>query len=106
MRRVQSPALGGLLPACGAALPLAGCPTTDTTASYTPITGILIRSSSLVAGHGCGTGPGQIYRYAAILYYAPDAGGGPGPVEAGVFDCFTDGIFSNLPATPTNSLDF
>jgi hypothetical protein len=85
---------------------LAGCPATATTAPYTPITGILVRSSSLVAGHGCGAGPDQVYKYAALLSYADGAGGEGAPVYSGVFDCFTDGIFSNLPSSEAGSLDF
>jgi hypothetical protein len=112
MRRELLLAFSGLLAACAAGATLAGCPTTTTTASYTPVTGILIRSSSLVAGHGCGLGPGQIYKYVAVLFYAPDAGGpvgtdgGPTAYQSGVFDCFTDGLFSNLPATAAGGLDF
>jgi hypothetical protein len=86
---------------------LAGCPTTTTTATYTPITGILIRASALEEGHGCGTGANQVYKYAALLSYANDAGGPTLPiVESGVFDCYTDGLFSNLSASDSGSLDF
>jgi len=85
---------------------LAGCPGTATTAAYTPITGILIRSSALVAGYGCGTGAGQVYRYAAFLSYTDD-GGPPGRfVYSGVFDCYSDGLFSNLPPDDAGSLSF
>jgi hypothetical protein len=90
----------------GAALVLAGCPSTATTAAYTPITGIIIRASSLVSGHGCGTGAGQVYKYAALLSYADEAGAPGAPVYSGVFDCFTDGIFSNLPSSDAGGLDF
>jgi len=89
-----------------AACALAGCPGAATTTTYTPITGILIRSSSLVAGYGCGTAAGQVYQYAALLSYIND-GGPPGPVEySGVFDCYSDGLFSNLPADDAGSLSF
>ena len=92
--------------AVAAACALAGCPGTATTTTYTPITGILIRSSSLVTGYGCGTGPGQVYKYAALLKYAED-GGASGPVVySGVFDCYSDGLFSNLPADDAGSLSF
>jgi hypothetical protein len=85
---------------------LAGCPAAATTVAYTPITGILIRSSALVAGYGCGTGAGQVYEYAAFLSYTDD-GGPPGPVVySGVFDCYSDGLFSNLPADDSGSLSF
>ena len=84
---------------------LEGCETTAPSTSYTPITGIELPSADIVAGHGCGTGsPDQVYKYAAIVGYAGDAGDGgteldltAGIVTSGVFDCFADGIFSNLP---------
>lgn len=94
------------------AFALAGCPSTGTTTTYTPITGIIINSASLTAGHGCGTGPNQVFMYAALLSYVdgdggPDASPPPGPpVQSGVFDCFSDGIFSNLPADEAGSLNF
>ncbi len=86
----------------------AGCPSTATTATYTPITGIVVSASSLVAGVGCGTAPDQVYKYAAVLYYASDAGvpNDPNPVASGVFDCFADGVFSNLPSSDAGDLDF
>jgi hypothetical protein len=88
---------------------LAGCPAQTTTTIYTPVTGILVRTATLVADHGCGTEPGQVYRYAAVVSYAND--GGPatqpgGAVPSGVFDCFTDGLFSNLVASDAGSLSF
>ncbi len=87
-----------------------GCTTTTTTTPYTPITGILLQSAPLVAGFGCGTGPMQVYRYAATVSY----GSVPNDAEAGalvagplveqsgvpmtnIFDCFNDGVFENLP---------
>ncbi|HEY1692429.1 MAG TPA: hypothetical protein VGG39_09720 [Polyangiaceae bacterium] len=86
---------------------LAGCPGTATTTAYTPITGIIIESETLVAGHGCGTGPNQVYKYAAILTYVDD-GGVPsgGAFQSSVFDCFAQGIFSNLPADSAGSTSF
>ena len=89
---------------------LTGCPSDTTATGYTPITGIEILSSSLVSGHGCGTGPGQVYRYAAVVSYAADAGGaasdaGQLPV-ANVFDCFVDGVFESLPASSSGSQSF
>jgi hypothetical protein len=89
-----------------AAAALAGCPAAATTA-YTPITGILIRSSSLVAGVGCGTAPDQVYEYGAFLSYVEGDAGDHGPaVYSGVFDCYSDGLFSNLPANDAGSLSF
>jgi hypothetical protein len=81
---------------------VAGCPSTATSVPYTPITGIEVLASDVTAGHGCGTGDEQVYRYAAVVSYQ-DSGT---PVAAGVFDCFADAIFSNLPADGSGSLTF
>jgi hypothetical protein len=86
--------------------------TTDTDAGgITPITGIAIRADSLEAGFGCGTAPSQIYKYAAVVTYAVDAGpvcseAGTASVITGLFDCFADGVFPNLPACSTGSQSF
>jgi hypothetical protein len=98
----------GLPPfAIAVAAALSGCPATATTTAYTPITGILIRSSSLVAGIGCGTGTDQVYQYGAFLSYVVDDAGDHGPAAySGVFDCYSDGLFSNLPADDAGSLSF
>jgi len=96
---------------------LRGCTPTAATSTYTPITGIEIPSANLVAGHGCGDrAPGQVYKYAALVRYGDagcgqdvdglgDVGGNTtmGVVASGVFDCFADGVFSNLPQTDAGS---
>ncbi|MGH7298501.1 MAG: hypothetical protein ACRELB_26410 [Polyangiaceae bacterium] len=87
-------------------LALAGCPGAATTTTYTPITGVVIKSSDLVVGRGCGTGPGQLYRYAAVLSYIDDGTVQNVPFTSGVFDCYADGIFSNLPADSSGSTSF
>ena len=92
--------------AVGMAAGVAGCPSSSTATGYTPITGIEILSSSLVAGYGCGEGPDQVYRYAAIVSYAADAGGAGALQVANVFDCFVDGVFENLPASDSGSQSF
>jgi hypothetical protein len=80
----------------GAAFGVAsGCATQASTTLYTPITGIQIPAAVVVTGHGCGTRPGQVYKYAAIVTYPVE--GGAATVTSGVFDCFADGIFANLP---------
>lgn len=98
-------ALLGLLGLAGGGL-LAACPSTATTTSYTPITGITIESSSLVAGYGCGTAPGQVYAYAALLSYTDDAGASKSPVYSGVFDCYANAQFANLPENDGGALSF
>jgi hypothetical protein len=89
------------------------CTSTTTTLPYTPITGIVILSGSLVAGYGCGTadaGPDQIYRYAAVLTYAPPDGGTDAAASqaftlTNIFDCFADGVFENLPTVEGSTFD-
>ncbi len=89
-----------------------GCNSTITTLIYTPVTGIAIDTASLVSGIGCGTGAGEVYKYAVVLSYASDAGaaggdaGGGNVVISSVFDCFADGLFSNLPVSPAGSTSF
>ena len=82
---------------------VAACGTTAATTTIPPITGIIISSQSLVAGIGCGTGANQVYKYAAIVEFPPDAGvvSGTSQVVAvqNVFSCFSDGQFANLPAS-------
>jgi hypothetical protein len=90
-----------------AALALAGCPSTTTTTGYTPYTGVIIRSSQLVAGFGCGTGPGQVYRYAAVVYHlGADAGPTGNAFASNVFDCFSDGVFENLDADDAGNTSY
>jgi hypothetical protein len=88
------------------------CTSTTTTLPYTPITGIVILSRTLVAGYGCGTadaGPDEIYRYAAVLRYAQPDGGTDAstmpPLLTNVFDCFADGVFENLPTVEGSTFD-
>src|SRR5258708_29252921 len=91
--------------ACASACALTGCPSVTTTTGYTPITGIVIRSSALVAGYGCGTGPNQVYAYAALVAVASNAKPTV-PILGSVFTCFTDGVFENLNPSDGGSLDF
>jgi hypothetical protein len=81
---------------------LAACPGSPSTTLYTPITGLVINSDSLLSGIGCGTGPGQVYKYAAVVTLAGDASEAGLPVS-GVFDCFTNAQFANL-ASPDGNL--
>ena len=102
----------GLLAAAGTSA--LACTSSTTATTYTPITGIEIASAALVAGFGCGTGPGQVYRYAAVVSYKNGLGAGEAgaPVtQSGVpltniFDCFADGVFENLPSSDAGSLTF
>ena len=85
---------------------LTGCTNGDSGLPYTPITGVEIDASQLVAGRGCGTGAGQIYKYAALLTYDDEAGPESFAAYSGVFDCFTNGIFSNLQPDDAGSTSF
>lgn len=78
-----------------------GCTTDTTTITLPPITGIIVRSESLIAGRGCGTGPTEVYKYAAVVVNADGNN-----LAGGVYDCFADGVFANLPASDAGSLTF
>ncbi len=79
------------------------CGTTTAATGVTPITGILIRSDALVSGLGCGTGAGQVFKYVAAVASddAPTA-----YAFANAFDCFADGVFSNVPLPETGNPSF
>jgi hypothetical protein len=103
--------LGGGAACVVAALALAGCPNTASTTIYTPPTGIQIDSQRLVAGVGCGSELGQVYRYAAVVGPPwPDGGygieDGGAAITSGVFDCFSDALFTNLPSPDGGPRDF
>ena len=72
------------------------CNNSAASTGYTPITGIQILSSSIVAGHGCGVLPNQVFKYVAVVSPITIDGGIADPVASSVFDCFADGFFSNL----------
>jgi hypothetical protein len=86
---------------------LAACPGNATTSLYTPITGLIIDSQTLLAGIGCGTAPNQVYKYAAVVTLAGDAGGVSGLPVSAVFDCFTNtNELSNLPTADGGTTDY
>ncbi|HEX7663293.1 MAG TPA: hypothetical protein VF407_02215, partial [Polyangiaceae bacterium] len=51
---------------------------------------IKVRAADLTTDLGCGTGNGQVYKYAAVL---------ADPAAAAVYDCYADAAFINLPLT-------
>jgi hypothetical protein len=65
------------------------CTGTSGTGGISPITGILVRSESLVSGRGCGEGATALFRYAAVV---TDEGGTP--LVGGAYDCFADAGFT------------
>ena len=76
---------------------------TASTSDETSITGVVVRTTQLLEGTGCGTRVGQVYKYLAVAVHA----GQTDAVAAGVYDCFADAAFVNLPADPsTGGYDF
>jgi hypothetical protein len=85
---------------------LTGCPNGDAGLVYTPITGITVDANTLVAGYGCGMGPAQVYKYAVLVTYENEAGPESYAAYSGVYDCYTNAIFSNLQPDDAGSLSF
>jgi hypothetical protein len=99
-----------------------GCPGTTAPAPYTPYTGVTLDLASALGGLRCGTGPGQLFKYSAVVWHASPDGGPPPfsssdagdaspnaaaiPIASDVWDCFADGIFENLPATAAGDDSF
>jgi hypothetical protein len=69
---------------------LGACSSDTTVTLVTPLTGITIPAATLTTGIGCGTGPGQIYKYVALLN---------DPAFGQVYDCFANAAFANLNPT-------
>jgi hypothetical protein len=106
-RTVSALPLAGI--AAAATCWLTGCPSTAAATVYTPITGIVIHSADLVEGHGCGTGPDQVYEYLAVLAYTNTPDKIDKPYTSTVVSCYADGILSNLqglPVSGSSNLDF
>ncbi|MGO9833657.1 MAG: hypothetical protein ACLP1X_05530 [Polyangiaceae bacterium] len=89
-----------------AVLGSAGCNSTSTATSYTPITGIEILPSSLLQGLQCGMGVDEVYRYVVVVWRDEEGGPLEQPIASNVFDCFTTGLFENLPASDGGSEEF
>lgn len=94
--------VAAILLACVAVV--VACGGSGSTTGIPPITGIVIRAETLTNGRGCGRGPAQLFKYAAIVYGYTDGpadvkGSYRTPVTAGVYDCFADGTFVELPET-------
>jgi hypothetical protein len=78
----------------------------DDDAGITPITGIAVEAATLVAGHGCGTGPDQIYKYSVVVSAFDEAGATQVFVAGGTYDCFTNATFVNLCSSSSGSYVF
>jgi len=79
------------------------CSGSESTSGIPPITGITIRAETLTTGRGCGRGPTQLFKYAAVVYgytngLPNDRTSYQTALTAGVYDCFADGTFVELPA--------
>jgi hypothetical protein len=101
-----------LLTVCAGAAWLAGCPAT-TTVGIAPITAISVPISTLLSDSelGCSGaegGPNDVYKYLVVVAY--DQSDNPNdqnppmfdncpatPLAGGVFDCFAEATFGNLP---------
>lgn len=81
------------------------CGEAAATTTFTPQTGVVVRSESLTSGIGCGTGSTQIFKYVAVAVDKNHMAS-----AAGVYECFADGVLVNLqPAQQpdgTYSLDY
>lgn len=80
---------GGISAVFGAAISLGvmACgSTTTTTGVY--LEGITIPATALTTGLGCGTGGGEVYKYAAVIVDPP---------TGAVYDCYASAAFQNLP---------
>jgi hypothetical protein len=89
-----------------ALLLLLGCSGTSASDTLTPITGITVRAETLTAGRGCGTGGTQVFKYAVVVFGKNEQDGKFDlRMASGVYDCFTDAQFVNVPAS-AGSFDF
>jgi hypothetical protein len=88
-----------------AAVAVPACTITDDS-GITPITGIVVRASTLVAGYGCGTGAGQIYKYSVVVSTFDEAGATQVFIAGGTYDCFADATFVNLCSSSSGNFVF
>lgn len=89
---------------CALVAMFVACSGSGSSTGIPPITGIVIRAETLTTGRGCGRGENQLFKYAAIVYGYTEGpidvkGSYRTPVTAGVYDCFADGTFVELPQT-------
>jgi hypothetical protein len=99
------PAFFGLLCAAGLAGPAFGCGSTSGDVIVEPITGVTVLADTVTAGHGCGTGVTQIFKYAVVALGRTDATKVDTVLGGTVYDCFTDAQFVNLPQS-AGSFDY
>jgi hypothetical protein len=76
--------------------------TTTTTVNASLVSGIFINTELLLGDLGCDDkNPEDVYKYVAVVINDSKNVGG-----AGIFDCFAEGVFANLPGTDAGALDF
>jgi hypothetical protein len=85
--RVRVWVLAAAISAVSGSIGLSACSSTVTPTGVIPVTGITIPAATLTSGLGCGTGAGQVYKYAAVVQ---------DPAVGAVYDCFADAAFVNL----------
>lgn len=88
-----------LLAAGATGLISAACGSAGASDTLPPITGVIVRAESLTTGRGCGRGPEQVFKYAAVLLGKSSATTFDRFIAGNVYDCFADGLFVDLPAS-------
>jgi hypothetical protein len=92
---------------------IVACSGTSST-TQPPTTGILIRAETVSAGHGCGKGGAQLFKYAVVVFQYGEPNGAPAgdprertsyraPLTGNVFDCYTDAQFIQLRPSSGNT---
>ena len=76
---------------------LLACSGTSATTGVPPVTGVVVRAETVTAGLGCGRGDGEVFKYAAVVLGRGPGGAFDQPVAAGVYDCFANAAFVELP---------
>ncbi len=84
---------------------LTACPGTATPTGYAPVQGVTLNLGDVLGSLRCGTGPDEVYKYTVVVWYAVDGGPQPGaaPLASNVWDCFSQAVFDNLPASDAGS---
>lgn len=83
------------------------CGSSASSDTLVPITGIVVRAETLTTGRGCGIAPTQVFKYVAVVFGVNPADANKAGVDqrhdefvaANVYDCFTDGLFVDLPVS-------
>lgn len=79
----------------------AGACTESTPVNASLVSGMFINTSLLIGGYTCGVADGDVYKYVAVVINDKRQ-----IAAAGVFDCFADGVFANLPGVEAGTISF